>query len=217
MNDRPESEPSLLVSYLTLRKIIGILGLSFPFVLLVGAAIVFQTGIQSSLSSYYHTGMGDVFVGTLWAIGFFLLSYRGYKDSPDNVAGNLACVFAVGVTLFRTTPDSLGDTDLVGYIHLAFAASFFLTLIYFCLFLFTKTHKHRQPTSEKLQRNKVYRGCGYTMIGCILLIAVYYFLPDDTASALEAYHPVFWLEAIAVLAFGVSWAVKGEALALLND
>ncbi len=46
MNERPESERALLVSYLTLRKVIGFLGLSFPFVLSVGAAIVFRTGIQ---------------------------------------------------------------------------------------------------------------------------------------------------------------------------
>ena len=85
MEEKLGSGKSLVFSYLTLRKTIGILGTSFPFVLYLGALIIFRTGIQSSISSYYHTGMGDVFVGTLCVIGFFLLSYKGYKRI-DNVA-----------------------------------------------------------------------------------------------------------------------------------
>jgi len=29
---------------------------------------------------------------------------------------------------------------------------------------------------------------------------------------LERYAPIFWLEGIAVIAFGVSWLTKGEAI-----
>ena len=47
---------------------------------------------------------------------------------------------------------------------------------------------------------------------CILLIAIYSFLPSRMASLLEEYEPVFWLEALAVLAFGISWLTKGEAI-----
>jgi hypothetical protein len=28
----------------------------------------------------------------------------------------------------------------------------------------------------------------------------------------QAWHPNFWLESIAVIAFGIAWAVKGQAL-----
>jgi hypothetical protein len=204
---------SLVFSYLTLRKTIGLLGMAFPFVLWLGALILFQTGIQSSISSYYHTGMRDVFVGTLCVIGFFLLSYRGYERS-DDIAGDLCCVFAVGVALFPTTPDgaAVSGARLIGYVHLAFAALFFLTLIYFSLFLFTKTDPNKSPSRRKLQRNKVYKACGYTMGICILLMAIYLFLPDTMASLLEAYKPVYWLEAVAILAFGISWFTKGKAI-----
>jgi len=47
---------------------------------------------------------------------------------------------------------------------------------------------------------------------CIVLIVIYYFLPDVVASAIEGYKPVFWLEATAVVAFGISWLTKGEAI-----
>ena len=71
MDNKLENERSLVFSYLTLRKAVGFLGIAFPFVLSLGALILFQTGIQSSISSYYHTYMRDVFVGTLCVIGFF--------------------------------------------------------------------------------------------------------------------------------------------------
>lgn len=218
MNERSKSENALVFSYLTLRKAIGLLGTSFPFVLSLGALVLFGAGIQSSISSYYHTGMRDIFVGTLCAIGFFLLSYKGYKG-VDDIAGDLGCIFAVGMALFPTTPDNAasGDARFIGYIHFAFAALFFLTLIYFSLRLFTKTDLNRSPTPRKLQRNKVYKACGYTMILCIVLIVIYYLLPDEGGSSIEVYKPVFWLEAIAVVAFGISWLTKGEAISILKD
>jgi hypothetical protein len=91
-----EKENALIISYLTLRKAIGILGAALPFVLAIGAAVLFMTGIQDSISAYYYTGMRNVFVGMLCATGFFLLSYKGY-ERKDSIAGNLGCLFAVGV------------------------------------------------------------------------------------------------------------------------
>lgn len=213
MNNRLENERSLVFSYLTLRKTIGLLGIALPFVLSLGTLILFHTGIQSSISSYYHTGMRDVFVGTLCVIGFFLLSYKGYERS-DDIAGDLGCLFAVGVALFPTTPDvaAASGARLIGYVHLAFAALFFLTLIYFSLFLFTKTDPNKSPSRRKMQRNKVYKACGYSMGICLLLIIIYSFLPDTMASFLKAYKPVYWFETIAILAFGISWFTKGETI-----
>ena len=144
---------------------------------------------------------------------FFLLSYKGHERS-DDIAGDLGCVFAVGVALFPTTPDGAAASGarLIGYVHEAFAALFFLTLIYFSLFLFTKTDPDKSPSKKKLQRNKVYKASGYTMVICILLIAIYSFLPKTMESLLEEYQPVFWLEAVAIVAFGISWLTKGEAI-----
>jgi hypothetical protein len=49
------------------------------------------------------------------------------------------------------------------------------------------------------------------MSACILLIALFYLLPDEVALHFESYHHVFWLESLALIAFGVSWLTKGEA------
>ncbi len=205
-----ESKSDLVISYLTLRKVIGILGMSFPVILALGAWIIGGFGIQRSVSSYYHTNMQDVFAGILFAIGLFLFSYRGY-ERKDNIAGDLACFFAIGVAIFPTTPD-IPKPDwmpIIGILHLVFAMLLFLTLIYFSLCLFTKGKAGEEPSGRKKARNRVYRTCGYIMLACILLVPVYhlFFKPG-----LDGLNPVFWLETIALLAFGVSWFTKGQAI-----
>lgn len=212
MNPAPKLDSSLVIDYLTLRKAVGVLGILLPFLVSLGALLIFQTSLQDSISAYYYTGTRNVFVGTLWAIGIFFFSYKGY-ERKDDVAGDMACVFAIGASLFPTAPEceSCNYNHLASDLHWVFAALLFLTLSYFSLFLFTKTDATKTPTRQKLQRNTVYKACGYTMLACILLILPVKLVPD-IAAATEKYDPVFWLEAITIVAFGVSWLTKGEAI-----
>ena len=64
-------------------------------------------------------------------------------------------------------------------------------------------------TPEKRQRNVVYRASGIVIVVCLLLIAVLNFLPPAPIDDLQ---PVFWLETVASVAFGLSWLIKGETL-----
>ena len=50
------------------------------------------------------------------------------------------------------------------------------------------------------------------MGACIVLIAISFLLRNSVLAFLTPFQPVFWLEAIAVLAFGISWLTKGEAI-----
>jgi hypothetical protein len=214
MNPAPPPDNSLIISYLALRKTIGVLGILLPFLVSLGALLIFQTPLQESISAYYYTGTGNVFVGTLWAIGFFFFSYKGY-DRRDDTAGDMAFVFALGVSLFPTAPNCAACpySHIASVLHGVFAALLFLTLSYFSLFLFTLTDPSKTPTRRKLQRNMVYRVCGYTILVCILLVLPLELLPDIAAVvAAEKYDPVFWLEAIAIIAFGFSWLTKGQAI-----
>ena len=203
---------SLVLSYLLLRKAIGVLGIALPFLVAIGKAALENPGLLSSISSYYYSVMGDVFVGCLCATGVFMWSYRGY-ELKDVIAAQIAAYCAVGIALFPTSP-ALGATAqqiLIGRLHLTFAIVFFAALIYFALVLFRKTNPNVPPTPEKLLRNRVYTVCGYTMLAALILIAlVLFFVPDD--SPLLALNPVFWLEAVLLEAFGISWLVKGEAI-----
>ena len=157
--------------------------------------------------------MGDVFAGILFAIALFLFSYKGY-NRWDDLAGDLACLFALGVAILPTTPGIhlLNVNPIIGKLHLVFATLFFLVLIYFSLFLFTKRDPDKPLSTQKRKRNRIYRGCGFTMLACILLIAVYYLFLKPGYPGLENSNPVFWLESLALLAFGISWFTKGQAI-----
>jgi hypothetical protein len=211
MSEQPVPNESLVLSYLGLRKAIGIIGILLPFVLAFGKILLDGPGIQSSISAYYYTVMGDVFVGSLCAVGVFLLSYRGY-ERKDDIAGDIACIFAIGVALFPTSPDinATPRETVIGAVHLFCATGFFLTLAYFSLCLFRKTSSDKPPTRMKLWRNRVYAACGYIILACLVLAAIVSFLSGD--SPIKRLDPIFWLEATAIVAFGLSWFTKGEAI-----
>jgi hypothetical protein len=134
----------------------------------------------------------------------FLLAYRGYGVA-DEVAGDIAAVAAVGVALFPTSPVNPSTTQrAIGIAHLVFAAVFFLTLAGFCLFLFTRSRGPR--TVRKAHRNRVYYAAGAVILVCLAGIAI-------GASLLpRSSHIVLILESAAIVAFGVSWLIKGETI-----
>jgi hypothetical protein len=214
MNPSNVTKDAMVFSYMELRKAVGILGVALPFAVALGGLFVFDNGIQDSISSYYYTGMRNVFVGVLCAIGVFLLSYKGY-DKWDAIAGDVGCVFAVLVALFPTAP-AIGATDrqtVIGFVHLGSAAVFFSTLAFFCLFQFVKSDASQVMTSRKKKRNLVYKVCGSIMVACLILIVVAEIVHSRNPDApFASLNPVFWLESLAIGAFGVSWLTKGEAI-----
>ena len=210
-----------MISYMLLRKLIGLLGILLP-ILLVVAAFYYGNcdAIQSSISDYYHTKMRNILVGVLCAVALFMFTYKGY-DKRDSIAGNLACIFAVGVAFFPTGVDEVSECaekcityePWIEIFHFTFAALFFAVLIYFSLVLFTKS---KTPKSElhalKKKRNNVFKICAYIMIGCVLLIALYFLYLKKHYQGLQKLDPVFWLETIALWAFGISWLTKGQLI-----
>jgi len=208
-----QGDNTLVISYLTLRRALGMLGLFLPVTLVAGNYFLSGRLIELSISAYYYTVMRDVFVGIMVAVGLFLFSYKGY-ELKDNLAGHLGCLCAIGVSWFPTSPafNPTAREEIIGMVHLGFAAVLFLTFAYFALALFTKTDPNGVPTPRKKRRNVIYYVCGVVILLCItgmLLIGVF---RSQIAPAIEDYAPVFWLESIAVLAFGFSWLVKGETL-----
>ncbi|HYW95359.1 MAG TPA: hypothetical protein VE870_07220 [Bacteroidales bacterium] len=223
MNKENRLTPSL-ISYLTIRKALGILGIALPLVMIAGSVLLGHCHeIQSSISAYYYTNMRNVFVGIIFSIALFLFSYRGY-EKKDAMAGKLACFFAVCVALFPTTLDEPSTTCLIHFshssisssVHFISAAGFFLTLSYFSIFLFTKSEE--KPTRMKRKRNELYRICGYIMLACLVLIAAYTICDTHGGcSAITSLKPIFWLETIALWAFGISWLTKGKGLLTDKD
>ena len=213
-NDDPNQ--SLVISFLTLRRAVGILGIFLPIGLVIGVPLLSECKqVQDSISDYFYTRMNSFMVGTLCAVSLFLFCYKGY-EKRDTVASKLACIFALGVAFFPTGGPSTSSIcnylhrnspSWVSTVHDISASLFFLTLAYFCLFLFVKTSG--QPTKRKKERNVVYKICGYAILFCIVFLLLY-FKVDAIQSALKDYKPVFVLETVALWAFGISWLTKGE-------
>jgi Ca2+/Na+ antiporter len=204
-----EREKNQIISFLRLRTAIGALGISLPFLLVLTDSVAkCRLGIEFSISDYYDNYVaGDLLVGVLFVLGFFLWSYRGYEPI-DNRASNFGFICAMGVALFPTTSGIL----LVHRLHFVFAFFLFATFIFFSLYLFRK--KSKDPNAlvsrQKKNRNKVYLICGIIMIVCIIVIALGSFglFGEVTGN----YKLVFWFETIALIAFGFSWITKGELL-----
>lgn len=221
MTQKQNNDNPLLISYMSLRQIVGLLGILLPILLILGAYYYGDCSIiQSSISDYYHTKMRNILVGVLCAVALFMFTYKGY-DKKDSIAGNLACIFAIGIAFFPTEVDTLSECaeqcifyeNWVNTAHFVFATLFFIVLIYFSLFLFTQsnTPKSLQKTPKR-KRNTTFHICGYIMIVCVLLIALYFFVLKEKFPELKHLDPVFWLETIALWAFGISWIVKGQLI-----
>lgn len=216
MNERAPQRRSSVVSYLGLRRGIGIIGTVLPFLLVLGNAFLRSVllspprwrgwGLQPSMSSYYYTAMGNVFIGALCVIGVFLISYKGY-DRKDAWAGTISGFAAVGVGLFPIWEPN-GPMTVIGGCHVVFAAILYLTLAYFSLFLFPRGKG--APGRRKILRNRVFRICGCAILACIVGIAVVSI--PSVRKQVAAMDLVFWLECGATIAFGISWLTKGQRI-----
>jgi hypothetical protein len=218
-------KPPEVISYYTMRRAIGILGITLPFILVAGSSLFGDCReVQSSISTYYHTNMRNIFVGYNCAVALFLFAYRGH-DWRDNLTGYLGCIFVLGVAFL---PCSIGESGhncliipadqnpMVGKLHNLSALLYFIVLIIYSLILFPMTHMD-MLTGEKMfmgrqkrRRNVVYYICGSLMSVSLLLIILYVWFLGGQYPNLRSLNPVFWMEVVILLSFGISWLTKGQ-------
>jgi hypothetical protein len=222
---RIRDNPPEIISYYNMRRAIGVLGITLPLIMVIGSSLFGGCkDVQMSISAYYHTNMRNIFVGYNCAVALFLYAYRGH-DWMDNLAGYLGCIFVLGVAFLpcnisASDPTCLipakGQNPLVGQLHNLSALLYFMILIVYSLFLFPKTHMDRL-TGEKMtmgsmkkRRNVVYYICGSMMAAALILIILYMYILKYHYPDLKRLNPVFWLECIVLISFGVSWLTKGQ-------
>jgi hypothetical protein len=208
---------SLVISYMTLRKMVGYISILLPVLMVAGGQLMPAREVRDSISAYYYSNMRDLFVGLLCMVGVFLYSYRGY-DWIDDLLTSLSGLLALGVALFPTRsgekiPIAVGIFQLndfvSSFVHYTCAALLFVSLASISTFLFTRTADPRTMTRQKKARNHVYTACGTIMFAALLLCGVFS-LPMLKSAA----SPYLLLggETICLWAFGISWLVKGEAI-----
>jgi hypothetical protein len=210
MQNPPHHVRELVMSYMILRRVVGVIGLALPVALVAGHLLIDPDPLPPSISDYYYSDMRDLLIGSMWALAVFMASYRGH-ERKDDITGDITCISAILVSLFPVAPaqGASESAELIGYVHLTAAGVFFISLAYFCLVLFRKG----LPAVERRKRlrNRVYLTCGLVIVGCLVALILFGFMGDRWPLIAE-WKLVFWVEAIGIWAFGWSWLVKGQGL-----
>ncbi|MGB5539261.1 MAG: hypothetical protein WBO37_04150 [Gammaproteobacteria bacterium] len=194
------------------RQLIGYIGLVLPLILIYMAVVrdgIAQWRSLESISAYYYSGAVSAFVGMLVALALFLFTYRGYHNRyywADRAASIIAAFAALGVAAFPTAapvgvPVLSWWSPVTGVLHYVFAIILFAMFAVFALWLFRIKPTGEEVAPDKRWRNRVYLLCGIVIVGSIIWAGV---------AGLNG-RSIFWPESVALIAFAISWLVKGYA------
>jgi hypothetical protein len=218
---RPGRETSRYVrSYLIMRVLVGALAVALPFLLVLGdLALGGDPFPRTSLSSYFYSGMREVFVGTLCATAVFLVTYKVAERSLDNTLSCIAGIAVLAVALFPTTSsradltplqERLGES-LVGGIHY-FSAAVFIGSLAVISFFFGVREGARDPRPGK-RTPRFWRNYHWLCAGAIGAAIVWIVVTELFGGPRNS---LLYGEAVAVWAFGASWLMKGLELDILR-
>jgi hypothetical protein len=196
-------------TYNWLRFGMVVIAFAFPILLwLWGKA--HDLPLQDSMSAYYWASIEDEyppvrvwFVGGLFAIGSFLIIYKGYTSSEDWVL-NLAAVLVILVALVPMGWNCGSDCPRWS-LHYLFAIGFFLCIWYVALFEAYKT----LDELENQRLRKLFKHIYWVTSTCMILspfVALGAHWLTHTAKV------TFLLELGGIYAFALFWLSKSLEL-----
>jgi hypothetical protein len=172
-----------------------------PLALLLAGAV--DGHVESSLSAYYYTKMGNFFTGSLCVIGVFLVAYRLAAWAWDNFATTLAGCCALGVAFFHAAPaNATPNQVLLSYVHLSCAAALFILLGAISLFIFP----------DDVAPGQRWRANWYRALGALIWLSIA-LMPALGLLASSFYnneHVFIILETVCVMAFAASFILRGH-------
>jgi hypothetical protein len=209
----------MLETYSWLRIGLGALAFAFPPLLV---AIGWWNGIavQNSLSAYYFAFAPTdsvlrvfpgrvVFVGILWALGFFLLLYRGFSRT-ESWALNIAGVSALVVALFPMhTPDYCQNcgSNTYAYIHGIAATTLFVVIAFDAWACTDQTLGELPPPTREW-----FRWC-YSVLASIMVITPILVLAMNFVFGV--YNKwILVIEWVGIATFAIYWFLKSYELYL---
>ncbi|WP_354644501.1 hypothetical protein [Kitasatospora camelliae] len=196
-----------------LRLGVGVIGVLLPLALPLGNWLFAELRGQDttdfwpgSMSGAYYTSTRNILVGSLCALGVFLICYR--FDRRDDRWSTAAGVFALGVALFPTAPHgATAFQETVGVLHLVLAGLLLFVLAMFCIHSFRNPHYVQRPWVSR----------GYLVAGALILLfgALAVVTGLTGVGADWEIRPLYLCEWLSVWAFGAAWI--GAALELGSD
>lgn len=227
----------LVIDFMTLRSLIGWMGVSLPIVVYLGNWLIFTNrvavcllpggNVPYSLSAYYYTHMRGLFTGAFWAIGVFLVAYKG-RVKWDNWITSAAGISAIGIATFPTKPpatflamqrascgpevpvlyQSSPNQTAIGIVHMTALFILIGTLFAMTVRFIKDTTEDWEEVHRKRHKIIYKASAAGIAIGGLGAIAQN-FLSDPVKAATSW---LFWAEIVAIFSFGVAWFVKGDAL-----
>lgn len=165
--------------------------------------------------------------GASGTAGLDIPAAREIMDSQD-LARIAELSAALEVT--RVGFDFWGTLGITGgvltAVHYLSALGMFLVLAYYSLVVFPRPQSATAKASgtdwkaSKKRRNLFYRICGGLILLAIAALAYKFLTMAEGSDAVKKWNArdlTFWFEALALVAFGASWAVKGRIFDFLRD
>lgn len=222
----------------TLSRLIGVLGILLPF-LLWGFLLLIRGHLRElpTISHYYFTRSNVIFIIVVSLIAIFLLVYKSSKKGF--IWSTLAAVGALLLLLFPTNAlvaeccdvcnsvsiAHIEDNSFRNTFHYISAAVFLGSLAIMSLFVFPQDNKMRVE-KDSLVQEEALKACNpnkvktqnsiYISCGIVMLLALFVILAGSVIESFKEFYTennlTFWMEVIAVEAFGFSWLIRGETI-----
>ena len=220
-----------LRSYLFMRTLIGFIGLTLPIVLIVGDNLLNPNSpmVRGSLSGYYYTGSRDFFVGGMSAIAVFLVTYKVFERSLNNLLTVIAGISAQLVAYFPTAraedstlppvpltalQERLGEAT-VSRVHFTAAGIFILSLAVISFFFgLQEGRRSRQRVGRMAMLPPGFWRWFHWLAALAIVIAFVFIVLAKREQMFTTYNLLIG-QIVAIVAFGLSWLAKGLELDVL--
>jgi len=198
-----------IVNYKLLRQGTGIVAFLLP----IFTYLLSGKGPKlNSISGSYWTDSGDLFVGSLVAVAFFLAAYNGTgacsRDTEYKLS-KFAGFFAVIVAFFPTSDgQGCGDTvpawvQFVSNGHTNLFHNYAAVLLFACLFFLITFFARRAFYKGKVARFRVYTAISW---GMVIGMPLAYYIVNQMGRT----DGIFWVELVGLWLFGAGWLIAGS-------
>ena len=186
-----------------IKFLIGAIAFSLPWI-----ELALTEGSITSISASFWFDPGpwprNIFVGFLFAISAFMLTYNGLSETEMWLAKS-ASLAALGIAMF---PCQCGDParEIIPRVHALSAAVMFAVLGWFC-YIFVR-RAQAKGHREARWRAGIYSVCGLGMVGAIALFLASQLWKQEAL--------ILWGETVGLVSFGVSWLTASRMLPLIT-
>ena len=199
------------IDHRVIKLIVGIIAISLASFMQLASGELLH-----SVSESYHYRARDWFVGLLFAVAALFFSFKG-ENSFERKLTLLASLCAM---LVAVAPCACArPTTIIAVFHFPAAAGVFAILGYFC-WRFRRTAMTKiEKYPEAANRVHIYSACLLGMAICWLMTITYVIAYLIAGNLFDEKFPnyVFWLEAIGLVSFGVSWLTASRTLPLIAN